>query len=109
MTAEILNETKEEIGAHERFVLGKRTRYMLFMGRDGDCVGYLIGIKREGESVEAFVGEDFLSAVVLFEKIVHGDVLPYSLPEIAEDFQKGEQIYQDKNSQTPLQMPQNML
>ena len=37
MTAEILNETKEEIGAHERVVLGKRTRYMLFLGRDGDC------------------------------------------------------------------------
>ena len=98
MTAETLNQIEEEIGRHERFVLNKRTEYKLFRGVYGDRVGYLIGIARDGEAEKVFVGEDFLGVAVLFAEIVRGAVLPYTLEEIAEDFQKEEKIYRDKNS-----------
>ena len=92
MKAETLTQIEEKVGIHERFVLGKRTEYSLFMGRDGDRIGYLIGIARDGESEKVFVGEDFLGAAVLFAEIVRGEVFPYSLVEIVEDFQKGRTI-----------------
>lgn len=98
MTAETLHQIEEEIGSHERFVLGKRTEYKLFRGVCNDRVGYLIGISRDGESEKTFVGEDFLGVAVLFAQIVRGEVLPYTLAEIAEDFRKEEKIYSDKNS-----------
>ena len=54
-----------EIGSHERFVLGSKICYKLFLDKQGDCVGYRIRICREEEQAESFFGEDFL----LSEKI----------------------------------------
>ena len=98
MTAETLNRIEEEIGGHERFVFGKRIQYKLFRCVYGDRAGYLIGVTWDGEAEKVFVGEDFLGVAVLFAEIVRGDVLPYTLAEIVEDFQKEEKIYRDKNS-----------
>lgn len=86
-----------EIGSHERFVLGSKICYKLFLDKQGDCVGYRIRICREEEQAESFFGEDFLSVAVLFAELVRGEVLPYSLEEIAEDFLLSEKIYREKS------------
>lgn len=98
MTKETSKRNGEQIGGHERFVLGQRTDYTLFLNREGTRVGYRIGIARGEESANEYVGEDFLGVAVLFAEIVRGEVLPYSLAEITEDFRNGEKIYRDKNA-----------
>lgn len=86
-----------EIGHCERYVLGEPVIYSLFMSRDGERNGYRIGICRGEETAMDFVGEDFLSVVVLFTEIVRGEVFPYSLEEIIRDFRGHEKIYRDKS------------
>lgn len=86
-----------ELGNHERFVLGTRVCYRMLCDRDSEREGYRIEISRGEETESCYLGEDFLSIVVLFAELIRGEVLPYSLPEIAEDFLSGEKIYQDKS------------
>lgn len=86
-----------EIGSHDRYVLGSKISYKLFLDKNADRVGYRVGIFRGEEQAQSFLGEDFLSVAVVFAEIVRGEVLPYSLEEIAEDFRKNEKIYRDKS------------
>lgn len=86
-----------EIGNCERFVLGEKICYKLFLDPRGELVGYRISICRGEESATCYLGEDFLGVAVLFAEIVRGEVLPYSLEEIAEDYRNGEKIYREKS------------
>lgn len=90
------NQTTE-IGSHERVVLGSTICYKLFLDQKTARVGYRIRICREDEQAECFFGEDFLSVAVLFAELVRGEVLPYSLEEIAEDFLSSQKIYREKS------------
>ena len=88
----------EEIGTCERYVLGEKTTYRLLLDKTDEQIGYRIEIVRGEESAQCFLGEDFLSVAVLFAEIVRGEVFPYSLEEISEDFRKCQKIYRDKNA-----------
>ena len=88
----------EEIGTCERYVLGEKTTYRLLLDKMDEQIGYRIEIARGKDSAQSLLGEDFLSVAVLFAEIVRGEVFPYSLEEIAEDFRKNAKIYRDKNA-----------
>ena len=85
-----------EIGNHERSVLGDKICYKLFLDKCGEHAGYRVSIRRGEEQADSYLGEDFLSVAVLFAEIVRGEVLPYSLEEIAEDYRKSEKFYREK-------------
>ena len=98
MVGQTSKETQvTEIGTHERTVLGDTICYKLFWDEREGQVGYWISICRGEEQAEGFLGEDFLSVAVLFTEIVRGEVLPYSLAEIVEDYRGGEKFYGEKS------------
>ena len=83
------NNTRTEIGNCERMILGQRVSYKLYLENKSNKARYAIAIRRGEEYVNNDFGEDFLSVAILFTEIVNGEVLPYSLEEISEDFQNG--------------------
>ena len=86
-----------EVGKHENEILGTRVEYRLFCESGDRCQGYQVEIKRGDEAEICYLGEDFLSVVVLYAELVKGEVLPYSLPEIVEDFLTDKKIYREKS------------
>lgn len=67
--------------------LGREREYALFCsGVDGDC--FRISVKEHGEVATGEVRGSFAEAAVLFDRIVRGEVAPYVLGEILDDFMR---------------------
>lgn len=90
----MVNEGIKEmvLGAYQRTVLGEMIEYTLYAERSEARVGFRIVICRGKEKAEADFGEDVFRVVDFFSKIVQGNVLPYTLHELVEDFSKNEEI-----------------
>ena len=86
-----------EVGKHEIDILGAKVEYRLFCEYKDRFQGYEVEIKRGDEMETCYLGEDFLSVAVLYAELVKGEVLPYSLPEIVEDFLADKKIYREKS------------
>ncbi len=75
-----------EIGRIEKTLLGESVIYSFFV-RDGEGNRqYAISIAGGGERESCFLGVDLFPAIAFFQKIVEGEVFPYSLSELVEDF-----------------------
>jgi len=70
----------------QREILGFSTEYSLWVEFDCSQPHYRIRVERGAESSSCDVGEGLINAVHFFEAVVNGEVFPYSLTEIAEDF-----------------------
>ena len=79
---------KIELATYSRDILGKTIRYSLLEAFENGEKQYYIAV----ESIEDFcscgVGSDLIDAVYLLDAIIKGQIFPYSLPEIVDDFHK---------------------
>ena len=91
------------LGAYQRSVMGERIEYRLEMDQETGRARFHIIVLRGEEWADADMGDDILSVLDLFSKIVEGGVFPYTLPEVVEDYRKNEEIYGEKSRQKPLQ------
>lgn len=64
---------------------GRKREYALFCN-GGDGVRFWISVRDEKEETVGEVSCSFAEAAALFERIVRGEVVPYVLGEILEDF-----------------------
>ena len=85
------------LGAYQRSVMGERTEYRLEMDQESGRARFHIVVLRGEEWAAVDIGDDILSVLDLFSKIVEGGVFPYTLPEVAEDYRKNEEIYSEKS------------
>ncbi len=89
-----MERTKEKIvtttvlARCQKEILGSPTEYLLCLDREDDCCRYHIQVTRQGEKCSCDFGDDIINTVKIFEAIVQGEIFPYSLAEIAEDFAK---------------------
>ena len=72
----------------QKEILGSPTEYLLCLDRDDGSCRYSIQVMRQREKCSCAFGDDIINAVKIFEAIVQGEIFPYSLAEIAEDFAK---------------------
>lgn len=79
-------ESMLEIGRYEKQLLGRLVIYSLFVKeKDGErTYGICISCGEERES--CILNGDLFLCVDLLRRIVNGDVFPYSLYELVEDF-----------------------
>lgn len=68
-----------------RFCNGQRLDYILYGCADGKWDRFRIAVKGFGEEAETEFSNDLLSALLLFDKLVEGDVPPCTLDEIVKD------------------------
>ncbi len=81
------NEGKmTEIGRSEKMLLGEMVVYSLLVRNHEGQKQYAAAIAKGAERESCFLGNDLFSAVAFFRKIVEGEVFPYSLSEIVEDY-----------------------
>ena len=67
--------------------LGREREYALLCnGMDGDCFG--ISVKESCEVATGEIRGSFAEAAALFDRIVCGEVAPYVLGEILDDFMR---------------------
>ena len=80
-------ETKlTEIGKIEKTLLGEPITYSFFIREGEGKRQYAVSVAGGGERESCFLGTDLFPAITFFQKIVEGDVFPYTLSELVEDF-----------------------
>ena len=81
-----------EIGRYEKSLLGEIVAYSLFVKENNGARRYAVSISRGIQRESCFLSDDLFASVAFFEKLVTGDVFPYSLSELVEDFWKASKI-----------------
>ena len=72
---------------YKKSCLGREREYALLSnGMDGDC--FRISVKENSEVAVGEVSGSFADAAALFDRIVRGEVAPYVLGEILDDFMR---------------------
>lgn len=81
-----IDEHTAEIGRYEKTLLGDLVVYSLLLKENNGTRQYAISISRGAQRESCLLNGDLLASVAFFEKLVNGDVFPYSLCELVEDF-----------------------
>ena len=79
-------ETVVEVGRYEKQIQGRTVAYSLLKKNDGDGVRYGVCIFDQKERESCYLSGDLFASVAFLEMLVKGDVFPYSLGELVEDF-----------------------
>ena len=75
-----------EITRVEKTIADKLVIYSLFMeGRNGER-GFGIRVSCDGENESVVLDCDLFPCVAFFQRLIDGEVFPYSLYELTEDF-----------------------
>ena len=80
------DKTMLEIGRCEKEILGEMVVYSLFMKRENHIKTYGIRISRGADNESCYLNGDLFRCVSFLERLINGEVFPYSLHELAEDF-----------------------
>ena len=75
-----------EIGHYEKQLLGRSVIYQLFMEEKNGVKTYGVRLSCDKEAESFRLNQDLFSCVSFLKKLVDGNVFPYSLCELVEDF-----------------------
>ena len=84
----IMAENMTEVARCSRKSQMGNTQYSLYRNHIEDD-GYVICVKNDEMCERGTLTGSLSSVAILFEKIVNGDVPPYILPDILNDFEAG--------------------
>lgn len=85
-----------EIGRASRETSLGKTEYSLFR-KDAESESFWIRVKNEAVTESGFLTGNLSEVALLFEKIVSGEIPPYILSEVLEDYSKERILYSIKN------------
>ena len=87
-----------EVGHYEKALPGGIVVYSLLTRAERGKRQYAISVSRGAERESCILGFDLFSAVSFFKKIVEGEVFPYSLSELVEDFWQEMKKYDEESA-----------
>ena len=85
-------ETTVEVGCYEKQIQGRKVTYSLLKKSDDNGARYGVCIFDQKERESCYLSGDLFSSVSFLEMLVRGDVFPYSLHELVEDFWSTQKI-----------------